>query len=175
MGRLKVKTYNSGALRYHRVQISVLNAQQIATRYHPQLLIVLEILRVYNPRISEILSAKYSNYTKGKFLILEGRKRSRNIVIRDRFILESIDKLEPVHKDTIFPLVSYNDAWRAVQELYPEVVHRTKKNHNRHVTHGFRFLNVSSITNDKKVRDILHHSSVASGKYYQPNLKESKQ
>ena len=163
----------NGSMRYNKINLSASNYTNFLTRYHPQLRIVLDILNIYNPRISEILNAKWSNYTKGKFLILDGLKRSRNIIIRDRGLLSAIENLERYHTELIFPLVSYNKVWRSVQELFPDLIHRSKKGKNRHVTHAFRFKNVSTITNDKKVRDILNHTSLSSGKYYQPNIKES--
>jgi integrase len=131
-----------------------------------QLAIAIEILKTYNCRAHEVLSASWHDFDKNRFLILTGCKKSSNVVIRDRFILSLIDALPRLHSDKIFPSLNYYHLYRHCKKYYSHLGVKFKKRKNFKVTHMFRYENVSQIGNDEKIRDILHHRSVKSGKYY---------
>jgi len=128
--------------------------------------LICRILEQYNCRSCEVLSAKWTNYYQGKYLILEGAKHSSNVVIRDREILKQIDKLHHFDKDLIFPFVSYYKLYRYVRKNYSHLISTIKKRKKNRVTHSFRYESVKNIDNDEKIRDILHHRSIKSGKFY---------
>lgn len=134
--------------------------------HNNQLSIVIQILSLYNCRSSEVLNAKWINFYPGKYLILEGAKKSCNVIIRDRIILTLIAELPRFHKTKIFNQITYNKLYHHIKAYYSHlfVKFRTKKYYK--VTHGFRYSSVETIDNDEKIRDILHHRSVKSGKYY---------
>lgn len=131
-----------------------------------QMAIVIEILKTYNCRASEVLSASWSNYFPGKFLILDGKKKSSNVIIRDRFILSQIDNLTRIDSSKIFPSVTYNNLYHHCKVYYSHLFKKFKKRKYFKVTHGFRYSNVEHLANDEKIRDILHHRSTKSGKFY---------
>lgn len=136
-----------------------------------QMYIVLAILESYNCRASEILSATWNDFFKNQFLILRGKKHSSNVIIRDKLILNSIHNLDRLHSTLIFPSVSYYKLYRFVKANYSHLFEKFKKRKNFKVTHGFRYKNVSQFDNPEIIRDILHHRSTKSGKYYKINLK----
>jgi hypothetical protein len=41
-----------------------------------------------------------------------------------------------------------------------------RKKSNYKVTHGFRYCAIEQVANDENIRDILHHRSIKSGKFY---------
>ena len=127
---------------------------------------VIEILKCYNCRAKEVLDAEYSKFFPDKFLILSGKKKSSNIIIRDRFILSKINQLPKIDDVKIFPSVSYNILYRHCKKYYSHLFKKFKGKKYFKVTHGFRYLNVSAIDIETEIRDILHHRSVKSGKYY---------
>lgn len=131
-----------------------------------QLSVAIEILRVYNPRASEILSAKWSNFFPDRFLLLEGKKHSSNVIIRDRVILQLIKRLPKIDDILIFPSLNYYHLYRHVKQYYSHLFKKWKKRKNYKVTHGFRYKAVEPIGIDTEIRDILHHRSTKSGKYY---------
>lgn len=128
--------------------------------------IILEILSIYNCRISEILSATLDNYFPGRFLILKGKKRSADIVITDRQILQSIDNLRIFSSNKIFDGVSYIQIYRIVKLNYSHLFRKFKKRKNDKVTHGFRYLNILNIKDIDSIKTILHHNSKKSQEYY---------
>jgi len=136
-----------------------------------QLSIVIEILKTYNCRSNEVLNAKWNNYFPNQFLILDGSKKSSNVIIRDRFILSLIDNLPHFDSVLIFPSVSYNILYHHVKAYYSHLFVKFKKRKYFRVTHGFRYSAVSKLDNEEKIRDILHHRSVKSGKFYK-SIKE---
>jgi len=131
-----------------------------------QLSVVIAILSVYNCRSIEVLQAKWEDFYPGKFLILNGAKKSSNVIIRDRTILSAIQQLPKIDQNFIFPSITYSTLYHHVKRYYSHLFIRFKKRKNYKVTHGFRYENVSQIGNDEKIRDILHHRSTKSGKYY---------
>lgn len=137
-----------------------------------QMFIVLAILESYNCRASEILEAEWKNFFPDQFLVLAGKKHSSNVIVRDKLILKSIQNLSHIHSSLIFPSVSYSKLYRYVKSNYSHLFHKFKKRKNCKVTHGFRYKNVSQFDNPEIIRDILHHRSTKSGKYYKTNLRE---
>lgn len=131
-----------------------------------QMAICIEILKSYNCRASEVLSAEWQYFDKSKFLVLIGKKNSSNIIIRDRFILDSIARLPRLHATLIFPSVNYNKLYQHVKVYYSHLFSKFKKRKNYKVTHGFRYANVEQFANESIIRDILHHRSTKSGKFY---------
>lgn len=138
-----------------------------------QMALVISILTLYNCRAREVLNATWENYHPRKFLILHGSKGSSNVVIRDRILLHHIDKMPHFDAVKIFPAVNYWKLYRYVKKNYAHIFYKFKKGKNLKVTHGFRYLNVSNIDIDTEVRDILHHRSIKSGKYYKQSKRST--
>lgn len=138
-----------------------------------QMFIILAILESYNCRASEVLDAKWTDFFPQKFLILRGKKHSSNVIVRDRLILNSISNLERIHPEKIFPSVNYFKLYRFVKARYSHLFKKFKKRKNFKVTHGFRYENVSQFDNEEIIRDILHHRSTKSGKYYKITSRSS--
>lgn len=135
--------------------------------------IIMQILIIYNCRISEVLSATWTNLIPGKFLILVGVKKSANIIVTDRKLLQLITDLPHIDKEKIFPYVSYTQIYHHIKTNYSHLLTDIRIKKNRKITHAFRYLNVASIDNEKFIKDILHHNSTRSGKYYKNKLKGS--
>jgi predicted nucleic acid-binding protein len=135
--------------------------------------IITQILFIYNCRISEVLSACWCNFHKDRFLILVGVKGSANIIITDRKLLNLISELPYTDKQKIFPFVSYYQVYHHLKSNYSHLFKDIKIKKNRKITHAFRYLNLKNIDNDKFIKDILHHNSRRSGKYYKNKLKGS--
>lgn len=131
-----------------------------------QLSIAIEILKTYNCRATEVLHASWSDYHPGKFLVLSGAKHSSNVIIRDRFILDLISKLPRLDVEKIFPSLNYYHLYRHCKQHYSHLFRKFKKKKNFKVTHGFRYDAVTEVANEEKIRDILHHRSIKSGKFY---------
>jgi len=146
--------------------LTVMDIHRIKPFQISQLAVAIEILKCYNCRASEILSAEWKDYHPDRFLILSGTKHSSNVIIRDRFILSLIDKLPRLHRTKIFPSLNYYHLYHHVKKYYSHLFVKFKKKKNLKVTHGFRYLAVEDVAIDEKIRDILHHRSVKSGKYY---------
>jgi hypothetical protein len=131
-----------------------------------QIDICVMILAIYNCRAAEVLSADWNNYYADNFLILKGCKRSNNVVIRDRNILDMIGKIPRIFPPKIFFAVTYKKLYDHIKKYYSHLFIQFKTSKHYKVTHGFRYLNVSKIVDEKFVRDILHHRSIRSGEYY---------
>lgn len=128
--------------------------------------IILEILAIYNCRISEVLSATIDNYYPDRFLILKGKKKSSDIVITDRKILSDIDQLSFFGSNKIFDGVTYLQMYRIIKRDYSHLFARFKKKKNYKITHGFRYFNILNVKDEKSIKSILHHNSISSQKYY---------
>lgn len=150
---------------------SILQKYKEEKLFPDQLSICILVLEVYNCRVSEILSAKWSDFFPGQFLILMGKKKSSNVIIRDREILNAISQLPVLDKTKIFPSLNYYHVYRHVKKYYSHRFRKYKKKTNFKVTHGYRYENVSQFANDSIIRDILHHRSIKSGKYYKSKKK----
>lgn len=135
--------------------------------------IVLTILQEYNPRISEILSAKWSNFFPDRFLILEGAKHSANVIVRDKAILERISQLSRHSPELIFPYTTYNRIYNIIARNYSHIFTKIKTKKSRKITHAFRYMNLQGVDNDSIIQDILHHRSNRSGIFYKNKLKGS--
>lgn len=131
-----------------------------------QLDLVVLILSTYNCRANEVLKAKWKNFFPQKFLILEGSKKSSNVIVRDREILSQIANLYHIDATFIFPSVTYNILYHFIKKTYSHQFITYKKRKNYKVTHGFRYSAVSLLDNEEKIRDILHHRGISSGKFY---------
>lgn len=129
------------------------------------------ILSRYNCRISEILSAKWTNFFPDRFLILEGKKHSQNVIIRDLDILQLVSSIPKTDDIRIFPNISYRTMHHHIKSHFGHLFKKIKTRKNEKVTHAFRYLNVSGIDNDGFIKDILHHNSRKSGKYYKNKLR----
>jgi len=133
-----------------------------------ELSICIEILKTYNPRAREIINARWIDYHPNQFLILEGLKHSSNVIVRDRFILEMISKLPRTHSLKIFPNITYSMLYYHVKKYYSHLFVKFKGKKNFKVTHGFRYRAVEQVASETKIRDILSHRSIKSGKFYKP-------
>jgi len=131
-----------------------------------QLSIAIEILKTYNCRAAEVLSASWSDFDVNSFLILSGAKNSSNVIIRDRFILQMISELPRLDKDFIFPSLNYYHLYHHCKKFYSHLFVKFRGKKNFKVTHGFRYSAVEGVANETKIRDILNHRSIKSGKYY---------
>jgi integrase len=131
-----------------------------------QLAIAIEILKTYNCRANEVLKASWTDFYKDSMLILPGSKKSANVIIRDRFILSLIDRLPRLDDKKIFPSLNYYHLYHHCKIYYSHLFVKFKKRHNYKVTHGFRYRAVELVANEEKIRDILHHRSIKSGKFY---------
>jgi hypothetical protein len=144
-----------------------------------QLSIAVEILKVYNCRAAELLSASWKDFYPGQMLILHGVKKSSNVIIRDRLILGMITQLPHLDEEKIFPSINYYHLYHHCKKHYSHLFVKFKKKQNYKVTHGFRYRAVEQVANEEKIRDILHHRSIKSGKFYKlsqgsPNATQKK-
>jgi hypothetical protein len=147
-------------------KFSIQNCFVISENSFDQMRIACAILESYNARASEIINAEWQLFFPNQFLILKGCKNSSNVIVRDKLILSCIEKLPHIDAKFIFPSVSYSKMYRFVKANYSHLFTKFKKRKNFKVTHGFRYLNVSQIGNETFIRDILHHRSTKSGKFY---------
>jgi len=131
-----------------------------------QLAVAIEILKTENCRASEVLNARWRDFYPNRMLILTGVKKSSNIIVRDRFILDLIAHLAKLDEEKIFPSLNYYHLYRHCKQFYSHLFVKFKKRKNYKVTHGFRYRAVEAVVNEEKIRDILHHRSIKSGKYY---------
>lgn len=141
---------------------------------HSQIEICATIISIYNCRASEILSAEWKFFFPGEYLILLGKKKSANVIVRDRLILESIDKLPRSKSGLIFDQVNYNKLYRFFLKRYDNRLNRFIKKKNKKVTHAPRYTHVERFDNEKIIKDILHHNSLKSGEYYKLKKKGTK-
>lgn len=146
--------------------MNIIQALNFDSKNPCQMHIVCAILEIENCRSAEVLNAKWKNFIPDKFLVLEGCKKSSNVIVRDREILKAISNLDRIDKTFIFPSVTYKKLYRFIQANFAHQFKQFKKRKNLKVTHGFRYANVSQFENDEIIRDILHHRSTKSGKYY---------
>jgi integrase len=146
--------------------LNIMNLNDIKHFQISQLAVAIEILKCYNCRASEILSAEWKDFHTGRFLILTGSKHSSNVIIRDRFILSLVDGLPRIHSTKIFPSINYYHLYHHVKKYYSHLFVKFKKGKNLKVTHGFRYRAILNVATDEKIRDILHHRSIKSGKFY---------
>ena len=133
---------------------------------------VIEILHIYNCRISEVLEAEWKNFFPQQFLILRGKKKSENIIITDRLILQAIANFNKSHNRFIFHYVKYKDIYNYLKNTLKGEISRFKKRKNNKVTHYFRYSNVAKLNEEGYIKTILHHKSVKSQKYYINKSKE---
>lgn len=135
-----------------------------------QLKVCLSILALYNCRASEVLSANKKNFVPGHFLILKGKKKSSDIIIRDRLLLLDIASLVPSPDGRYFSCVSYPQLYRAVKAQYSHLFIPFKGKKNFKVTHGFRYAAASLSNDPASVKSILNHNSLKSGRFYNKHL-----
>jgi len=133
----------------------------------------LYILKHYNPRISEILDATRKDFYSGRFLILRGKKRSRNIIIRDPAILEMVKFLLSDGREKIFQNLNYKLIYRETFRRYGHLINQVKSRKHRKVTHAFRYINIDNINDDSYIRDVLNHSRISTQQYYKNKLRSN--
>jgi len=129
------------------------------------------ILDEYNLRAGELLSARWTDLYPDKYLIIRAKKNSRNVIIRDKIILNKIVNLVRTHKEYIFYPITYSKLYHHILTNHYHKFYTVKKRKNRKITHYFRYNNVSDIDNDVLIRDILNHNSGKSVKYYKNKMK----
>ena len=142
--------------------------------YSVRLRIALLILESENCRASEILSAEWKNFFPDDFLILTGSKHSADIVVRDKTILKLISQLATDGHSKIFYSLDYPKLYRVVKAHYSHLFKQFRKGKNYKVTHGFRYLKANKVNDAKQVKSILHHNSLSSGSFYNPNIPRPK-
>lgn len=145
---------------------SVLTSSKILQEEGKEVSLVIEILKVYNCRVQEVLNATWEDFFPGKMLILKGLKKSANIIVRDRIILSCIAQLYKWEKDKIFPNVNKQKVQRAMLRHYPGIVSAAGRSKRRRITHAWRYLAARIVQDEKQTQDILHHRSVKSQSYY---------
>jgi integrase len=128
--------------------------------------IVLLILSTQSCRISEILSAVWSNFYPGRVLILKATKHSRDVIVRDREILSMIDQLPHIHPEKIFWPIDYQRMYRLVKRNYSHIFLRYRGRKNYKVCHGFRYTSIDGIADRQAAQEILHHRREKTQDYY---------
>ena len=128
--------------------------------------IIIEILSVENARISEILDATWNNFFPDKFLILKGKKKSEDIIVRDRIILRHIQQLPRLHNSLIFYPTKYDRMYRMIKRDFSHIFIKFKGKKNFKVTHGFRYQNARITSDQNANKNILHHKSIKTQEYY---------
>lgn len=132
---------------------------------------VVEILLIYNSRISEILNLKYDGIYPDKYIILPGAKHSKDVIIRDREILRSVQNLKANGSNFVFYPVNYYQVYHYLKKNYSHLFKNILIKKNAKVTHAFRYLNVSTLGNDKLITEVLHHNSNRSAIFYKNKLR----
>lgn len=132
--------------------------------------IIVDILQLYNCRVSEVLQARWSNYYDNKYLILHGCKRSGHIVIRDRGLLARLSVHPHLHPDLIFPSVSYYSVYYHIKKFYSQTFDQKVGRKNKAVTHYYRYAAVADLKVGEDATAVLHHRSSRSALYYNKNL-----
>lgn len=128
--------------------------------------IILDILQIYNPRISEILKARWINFYPSSMLILDGLKGSNPIIITDRQILSQIAVLPHLHQDYIFYPIKYQSLYKRFKRLYGHLIPTPAKRKTQPITHIYRYKKASLIQNSEHLKNVLHHKSKKSQNYY---------
>jgi len=128
--------------------------------------LIIDILSIYNCRISEVLSAEFCNFKSDKRLVLKGKKKSDDIIILDRLLLNRISKLPVLDSRFIFYPTTYRRMYKLIKSNYSQIFARFRNGKNCKVTHGFRYLNCEDIEDVETIRTLLHHKSRKSQKYY---------
>lgn len=131
-----------------------------------QLEIAVEILRRTNCRASEVLDSKWIDFVPNQFLLISGKKKSCNIILHDRILLNAISQLPRLDEEKIFPSLNYYHLYRYCKSHDSHLFVKFKKRKYYKVTHAYRYRAVELFANDEKIRDILHHRSIKSGKFY---------
>lgn len=155
------------------IQVSILDSLDTNKYLDDKTKIILQILISYNPRISEILNATWKNYFHDRFLILEGKKNSHSVIIRDREILKSISNLQRSSSSLIFEGITYSQIRSIISKNFSHLLNLIQHKKYRKLTHAFRYLNLKDVDNDEQIEVILHHRSLRSGIYYKNKLKGS--
>jgi hypothetical protein len=77
-----------------------------------------------------------------------------------------IDQLPKLDEKKIFPSLNYYHLYRHCRKFYGHMFLKFRGKKNLKITHGFRYDAVTEVANEEKIRDILHHRSIKSGKFY---------
>jgi integrase len=150
-----------------------LQAQNIVdTPTQDRMSLVIDILKIYNLRISEILSLKWTDIKGSRLIYVEAKKRSRDTVIRDRQIVQSILSLHKIDNTYIFYPLNYHKVYNYIKRNLSHLFSKKYNTKNSKVTHYFRFENANLVHDVSKVSVLLNHKSHKSAHYYNHNLKE---
>lgn len=136
--------------------------------------LISEILIQYNCRASEILNAKWTNFFPDQFLILEGKKRSQPVIIRDRYILEKIKEVPRVNDTYIFGFIPYSSLYHYFKQSKSHLFPLIKNKKNQAVTHAPRYYAAAKVSDEKFLKSILHHNSLKSQLYYKRRVQNEK-
>ena len=130
------------------------------------------ILSLYNCRASELLSLSKKNRLHNGNYVIKAKKGSTDIIITDRQLCELIDTHAERTNDLIFQHLSYAQLFHYIDKHYSHLFSSFKTTKNRKITHGFRYLNCSTVADSSTRSAILHHSNKRNQKYYYPVPKE---
>lgn len=139
--------------------------------HNDRMSLIIDILSLYNLRISEILSLKWSDVKQGSYIYVRGKKNSRDTIIRDRQIVSAINQLHHINSIYIFAPITYANVYRHIKRYLSHLFDRKYNKKNSKVTHYFRYKNAESLTTEKEVSTLLNHSGYNSAKYYNKHLK----
>ena len=124
------------------------------------------ILSRHNLRVCELLRCKRTDLMPGRYLIIPGAKGSCNVIIRDKDLIAEAASIPASGSDLLFYPLTYNLIYRDVKRYYSHLFVDIKTRKNQKVTHAFRYLAVRGVVDVEIARDILHHRSSKSSKYY---------
>ena len=130
--------------------------------------IILYMLSKFTLRISEILRLEFSQIVEPDLIIIRIAKTNEPYFIYDTDLINNIKSLPYGKRDKVF-LTSYKRVYNFILKNYSPEVIRTP-NHNRKVTHSYRYKNARRLHQLFKNQDynktLLHHKSKESQKYY---------
>jgi len=146
--------------------INIISNQKFTSKCNDEMQIIIDILSLYNCRISEILNLRKQDFHRNKFVTLHGLKKSNDIILRDRSIVASLIKLASMRSDNIFVFTSYKKVYNFIKKNYSHLINSVTTKHNLKVTHLFRYLATETFNNDDEIKVLLHHNSKKSNHFY---------
>lgn len=136
------------------------------TSYNNEMKIIIDILKVYNVRASEVLALKKSDIINSQIILMRGKKRSSNIIIRDRLIVETIIKIAETKTDNNIFNVTYNQLYYFIKTEIGSYTKTGNKEKNKAVTHQYRYKNSQLMVQFEDKKLILNHKSNRNVKFY---------
>lgn len=134
--------------------------------------LIVEILDLYNLRISEVLNLKWSDVIDSKMIYVQASKHSHDTIIRDRQIVQQIIKLHRIDSTYIFKPVTYTQVYTYIKRYLSHRFSKQYDKKNKKITHYFRYKNAQSLKTKKQVSTMLNHSGQQSARYYNNKLQE---